>query len=163
MWRFLHLQIEKLSKFRFMFFDRYEIHTQAFLYLINGNLIIFNPHLHKNMASNALQYFSNVGSCQWPGTPGFWSQVVWGVHFPCFREVTIPPECSSTRSGSIRPIQKSQWPIENPGKSGKHILLHVLRFLGIAYRKEMFKSSILWFCFNLNLWLFHLLMWETET
>ena len=32
-----------------MFFDRYEIHIQAFVHFNNGELIIFNPHLHKNI------------------------------------------------------------------------------------------------------------------
>ena len=30
-----------------MFFDRYEIHIQAFVHFINGRLVMFNPHLHK--------------------------------------------------------------------------------------------------------------------
>ena len=42
-------EIGNLSNPRFMFFDRYEIHIQAFLYFINGKLIIFNPHLQKNI------------------------------------------------------------------------------------------------------------------
>ena len=29
-----------------MFFDRYEIHIQAFVDFTNGKLIIFNPDLH---------------------------------------------------------------------------------------------------------------------
>ena len=35
-----YLKIDKLSKFRFMFFDRYEIHIQAFLYFINENNLL---------------------------------------------------------------------------------------------------------------------------
>ena len=32
-----------------MFFDRYEIHIQAFLYFINGKLSFSDPHLHQNI------------------------------------------------------------------------------------------------------------------
>ena len=35
------VQIEKLQEIPFMFFDRYEIHIQAFLLFINGKWIIF--------------------------------------------------------------------------------------------------------------------------
>ena len=48
-WGYPYLKIEKLSNALFMFFDRYEIHIQAFVHLINGKLIISNPHLHKNV------------------------------------------------------------------------------------------------------------------
>ena len=34
-------KIGKLPNFHFMFSDRYEIHIQAFLYFINGKLIMF--------------------------------------------------------------------------------------------------------------------------
>ena len=36
----------------FHVFDRYEIHIQAFLYFINGKLIISNHHLHKSFFHN---------------------------------------------------------------------------------------------------------------
>ena len=48
----------KMKKFRVPFpenrkwVDRYEIHIQAFLLFINGKLIIFNPHLRKNILIN---------------------------------------------------------------------------------------------------------------
>ena len=45
-WGFPYLN--KVIERPFHVFDRYEIHIQAFLYFINGKLIIFNPHLHKN-------------------------------------------------------------------------------------------------------------------
>ena len=35
-----------------MFFDRYEIHIQAFVHFINRQLIISNPPLHKNSLRN---------------------------------------------------------------------------------------------------------------
>ena len=38
-----------------MFFDRYEIHIQAFLLFINGKLIIFNSHLHKSICKICTQ------------------------------------------------------------------------------------------------------------
>ena len=41
-----------LPTFHFMFFDRYEIHIQVFVHFINGELIIFNPHLHKDILRN---------------------------------------------------------------------------------------------------------------
>ena len=33
------VKIEKLQEIPFMFFDRYEIHIQAFVHFINGKLI----------------------------------------------------------------------------------------------------------------------------
>ena len=39
--------MEDLPDFHFMFFDRYEIHIQAFANVFYGQFIIFNPHLHK--------------------------------------------------------------------------------------------------------------------
>ena len=47
---FPYLKIDKFggfTKFIFHVFDRYEIHIQAFLYFINGNLWMSVPHLHK--------------------------------------------------------------------------------------------------------------------
>ena len=43
------VEVEKLQEIPFMFFDRYEIHIQAFLYFVNGKLIISNPHLRKSI------------------------------------------------------------------------------------------------------------------
>ena len=51
------MKIEKLQEIPFMFFDRYEIDIQAFLLSINGKLIIFNPHLHKNYFQNMYSNF----------------------------------------------------------------------------------------------------------
>ena len=39
--------MEDLPNLYIMFFDRYEIHIQAFVAFINGKLIIFNPLLRK--------------------------------------------------------------------------------------------------------------------
>ena len=39
--------MEDLPSLYFMFFDRYEMHIQAFVDFMNGKLIIFNPHLRK--------------------------------------------------------------------------------------------------------------------
>ena len=40
-----------LAQNRFMFFDRYEIHIQAFVDFINGKLITVNPNLRLFMRS----------------------------------------------------------------------------------------------------------------
>ena len=53
-------EIEKLQEFLFMFFDRYEIHIQAFVHFINGKVIIFNPHFHKSILRNIYIYILNI-------------------------------------------------------------------------------------------------------
>ena len=40
--------MEDLSNFHFMFFDRYEIHIQAFVDFIKGELIIFQSSSPRN-------------------------------------------------------------------------------------------------------------------
>ena len=52
-WKYIHL--EDLPNWYFMFFDRYEIHIQAFLYFINGKLIICQ-------SSSPQNYFKNMYS-----------------------------------------------------------------------------------------------------
>ena len=39
--------LEDLPNLHFTFFDRYEIHIQAFLYFINENLSVSDPHLRQ--------------------------------------------------------------------------------------------------------------------
>jgi len=54
-WGFPYLKIEKLQEIHFMFFDRYEIHIQAFVHFINAKLIMFQ-------SSSPQKYFKNVYS-----------------------------------------------------------------------------------------------------
>ena len=42
-----------------MFFDRYEIHVQAFVHFINGKWIISDPHLHKIIFEICIQNSTN--------------------------------------------------------------------------------------------------------
>ena len=49
------LKIEMLPNFHFMFFDRYEIHIQAFVHSINENELFFDPHLHKTISRICIQ------------------------------------------------------------------------------------------------------------
>ena len=44
-----YLKIRNLPNFHFMFFDRYEIHIQAFVDFINGKLIIFRSSSSQNI------------------------------------------------------------------------------------------------------------------
>ena len=41
--------IEDSPNLYFMFFDRYEIHIQAFVHVINENKLLFNHHPTKNI------------------------------------------------------------------------------------------------------------------
>ncbi len=45
----------RLPKFHLMFADRYEIHIQAFVEFINGNLSFPDPHLHKTIFKICIQ------------------------------------------------------------------------------------------------------------
>ena len=47
-WGFPHIKIKKLPHFHFMFFDRYDIHIQAFLCFVNGSFIIFQSAPPRN-------------------------------------------------------------------------------------------------------------------
>ena len=58
---FSYLEIDKFevfTKFIFHVFDSYEIHIQAFVHFINGELIIFNPHIHKHIFKTCTHIFT---------------------------------------------------------------------------------------------------------
>ena len=58
-WWFPYLKREKLASSHFMFFDRSEIHIQAFVYLINAIDIIFRSSSSEVYISNEYSFFTN--------------------------------------------------------------------------------------------------------
>ena len=55
---------KKVVKIPVHVFDRYEIHIQAVVHFINRKLITFNPHLHKIIFENYIQYLYITNTCQ---------------------------------------------------------------------------------------------------